>query len=875
MGVQLILTHENTDFDGLAAQLAAWKLYPQALPMLPRRPNRNIRDFLTLYWDELPYVRYEDLPRRPEVERIILVDTQTLITPKGMTDETAVQIIDHHPLSRDLPPNWTYSGEEVGATTTLLLERIVAASVPVTPVEATVLALGIYEDTGSLSYPTATSRDLRCATWLVEHGANLAVISDFLHHPLTDQQLALYDALLASAEAIDFAGHTVVIATATAEGYVEEISTLAHKIRDLYDPAGLFLLVDLGEHLQLVARSTTDAVDVGHIATHFGGGGHTRAAAAFIREQTLETSHQQLLDYLEQHIRPTETVAQIMSYGVHTLASNTTVDDAAEAMVRYGFEGFPIVGDDGQIVGILSRREIDRARRLHLGSSPVRDYMTKGDIHVAPDDSVERLQQVMTQFGVGQVPVASNGEIVGVVTRTDLIKLWAAPAHQPPRRREIARRLEEVLPGPLLDLLHQASELAHEVGYPLYVVGGFVRDLLLGEPNLDMDLVVEGDAIKLARRLARQIPARTRSHTRFGTAKIILEDRETEFGIPSLDFATARMEFYAHSAALPEVERSSIKADLHRRDFTINTMAIRLDSGHYGQLLDFYGGEQDLKDGLIRVLHSLSFVEDPTRIIRAARFEQRLGFAIESRTAELIDGALPMLGRVSGERIRHELDLILREQEPERVLCRLGDLGMLAQIHPQLTCSQDTWDLFHRLRQALAAGEWDVATGEQSRPLPRYYLALFTYPLSRAELEALAERLKVFRDDLNLLRQVLDLREREAALEQPDLLNREIDALLRFSSTAALMIYWLVTRSAHVRERVWHYEKDLRRIQPVVDGEYLKSLGLKPSPLFSRLLHAVRNALLDGKIQTVEEEKALVDHLLDEWGEARSRVMDV
>jgi tRNA nucleotidyltransferase (CCA-adding enzyme) len=867
MGVQLILTHENTDFDGLASQLAAWKLYPQALPVLPRRPNRNLRDFLTLYWDELPYVRYEDLPRRAEVERIILVDTQTLVTPKGMTDETTVQIIDHHPLSRDLPANWTYSGEEVGATTTLLLERIVAAGLPVTQVEATLLALGVYEDTGSLAYPTATSRDLRCATWLVEHGANLSVISDFLHHPLTEQQLDLYDTLLASAEAIDFAGHTVVIATATAEGYVEEISTLAHKIRDVYDPAGLFLLVDLGEHLQLVARSTTDAVDVGHIASHFGGGGHTRAAAALIRGQTLEATRQQLLDYLQRHIYPTETVAQIMSYGVHTLRPEITVDEAAEAMVRYGFEGFPIVGDDGQIVGILSRREIDRAKRLRLGNSPVRDYMTKGNIYVTPDDSVERLQQVMTQFGVGQVPVAVDGEIVGVVTRTDLIKLWAAPTHQPPRRSEIVRKIEEALPGPLVELLHQAGELANEMGYPLYVVGGFVRDLLLGEPNLDMDLVVEGDAIRLARRLARQIPARTRSHKQFGTAKIILEGREAEFGVPSLDFATARLEFYAHSAALPEVERSSIKADVHRRDFTINTMAIRIDSGYYGQLLDFYGGEQDLKDGLIRVLHSLSFVEDPTRIMRAARFEQRLGFVIESRTAELIDGALPMLSRVTGERIRHELYLILQEQEPERVLCRLDALGVLTQIHPRLICSEDIRDLFYRLRQTVAAGEWNVPVAEEGRPQPGYCLALLTYPVSRAELEALAERLKIYRDDLRLLRQVLDLREREADLVQPGLTNRQIDALLRTSSTPALMVYWLATRSNSARERVKHYEQELRRIQPVVDGEYLKSLGLKPSPLFSRLLEAVRNAKLDGKIETVQEEKALIDRLLDEWQE--------
>ena len=866
--MELILTHENTDFDALASQLAAWKLYPQARPVLPRHLNRNLRDFLTLYWDELPYVHYEDLPRRMEVERIILVDTQTLVTPRGMSGATAVQVFDHHPLSRDLLPNWTYQGKEVGATTTLLLERILAEGLSLTPVEATLLALGIYEDTGSLTYPTTTVHDMHCATWLVEHGANLSVITDFLHQPLTEQQLALYGALLDSAQVLDFAGQPVVVATAAAQGYVEEVSSLAHKIRELYDPVGLFVLVDLGDHLQLVARSRVDAVDVGHIADHFGGGGHSRAAAALIRGVSLATARGQLLDLLAQHIHPVATVSQIMSYGVHTLSPNTTVDEAAEEMVRYGFEGFPIADEKDQILGILSRREIDRAQRLRLGSMPVSHYMTKGDIHVTPGDSVERLQQIMTKSGVGQVPVVSDGEIVGVVTRTDLIKLWAAPPHLPPRRSQIASAIEAALPGPLLNLLQQASELAQELGYPLYVVGGFVRDLLLGEPTLDMDLVVEGDAIQLARRLGRRVGARTRSHKQFGTAKIVLEGREAEFGVSALDFASARMEFYAQSAALPEVEQSSIKHDLHRRDFTINTLAIRLDSAHYGQLLDFYGGEQDLRDGLIRALHSLSFIEDPTRIMRAARFEQRLGFTIEPRTAELIDNALSMLGRVSAERIRHELYLILCEPEPEKVLCRLDDLDVLAQIHPRLACIEELPGWFERLRQIVAAGQWEVRPEKNGRPVPGLYLCLFTYHLSHSELEAFAARIKPFRVDLSLLRQVLDLRESESELDQPDLSSREICHLLRYSSTPARLIQWLCTHSEQVRSRLWRYETELRHVRPEVDGEYLKSLGLKPSPLFSRLLNAVRDARLDGKVQTVEQEKALISSLLEEWGKA-------
>ena len=232
--------------------------------------------------------------------------------------------------------------------------------------------------------------------------------------------------------------------------------------------------------------------------------------------------------------------------------------------------------------------------------------------------------------------------------------------------------------------------LAGELGFPLYAVGGFVRDLLLGHPNLDVDLVVEGDAIRLAQELARRLGGHVRSHRRFGTAKWILPDplrAPTNGALPeALDFATARTEFYEHPTALPTVERSSIKQDLHRRDFTINTLAIRLTPDRWGELLDFYGGRKDLDDRLIRVLHSLSLVEDPTRILRAARFEQRFGFQIEPRTAELIGNALDLLDRVSAERVRHELELLLAETEPERAFCRLAELNVLTVLNPDLHC---------------------------------------------------------------------------------------------------------------------------------------------------------------------------------------------
>ncbi|UCC65392.1 MAG: CBS domain-containing protein, partial [Anaerolineae bacterium] len=568
--IQVVLTHEHTDFDGLASLLAASKLFVDAIPVLPRRPNRNLQHFLTLYWDMLPFVPPDDLPRA-HVGQAIMVDTQSVVTVKGMDADTQIHFIDHHRMDRELKPGMTFEGEELGATTTWLVEKMRRAGISLTPIEATLLLLGIYEDTGSLSYAGTTPRDMRAATWLIEQGGKLEVVNDFLHYPLSNGQRVLYEQLLKDSQTHRFNGQSVVLSVARAEEYVEEVSTLAHKLRDLLDPDALFIVVDLGDHLQMVARSTTDTIDVSAVAAEFGGGGHARAAAALIRGPSLEEVRVRLLEVLSAHVQPTVTVAQIMSRGAHTLPPTATVTVAAGMMQRYGHEGFPIV-EGGQVVGVLTRREIDRALSLGLGSATIDLYMHKGQIQVSPHDSVERVQQVMMEHGVGQVPVVENGQVVGIVTRTDLIKLWSEPPRRS-RREEIAWLMDETLPQKQLTLVREVSATAARMGFSLYFVGGFVRDLLLGQSNFDVDLVVEGDAIALARRLARERGGRVRSHARFGTAKWILDDA-TEYDIESVDFVTARTEFYGHPTALPEVERSSIRQDLHRLDFTINTLAI-------------------------------------------------------------------------------------------------------------------------------------------------------------------------------------------------------------------------------------------------------------------------------------------------------------
>ena len=852
--VTLVLTHEHADFDAIASLLGASLVTPGSIPLLPRAVNRNVRGFLALYGPDLPLVEADDMPRR-RVERVILVDTQTLPSVRGVTAQTPVTVIDHHPASPSLPAHWAFRDEQVGATTTLVVEAITKEHIGLTPAQATLLLLGIYEDTGSLSYADTTAREAYAAGYLLESGVNLSHVREFLQHPLSEAQRALFERLVEASHSHEIGGHNVAIAAAASEETLEEISTLAHRLRDLLEPDAVFILVAFDGHIQIVARSTVEAIDVGAICQALGGGGHARAAAALVRDGNLRDAQSRLLEEIRRRVRPAVSVEQIMSRGGQTLDAAVSVAEAARRMQRTGFEGFPVV-KDSRVIGLLTRRAVDRALTHKMGGRPVSSVMESGTVTVAPDDPVEKLERLMIAHGWGQVPVVdASGSIVGIVTRTDVLKLWATRTPPAPHA-EIAARLERSLTPELLSLVRAVAAMASRLGLSLFFVGGIVRDLLLGRPLYDVDFVVEGDAIALARRLALERGGRVKSHARFGTAKWILDPRALHvptpdgLGLRTLDFVTARTEFYTHPTALPQVERSSIKQDLHRRDFTINAMAVRLDPDRFGELLDFYGGERDLRDGSIRVLHSLSFVEDPTRMMRAVRFEQRFGFRIEPRTLHLLSGALDLLDRVSGPRIRNELELIFQEQEPEKAICRLAELGVLARINPGLQCGEWLARKYRDAREALAGASPLFA-----------YLALLTYELSREGLRDLIRRLRLSRDVESDLYGVAALRQASGEIGNATRASA-VYRLLHSHSPRAVQVAYLAADEPRGRANVEWFTREIRDVKPTVGGAFLKSLGVRPGPAYGRALNALRDALLDGEVQPGAEEEAFVRELV-------------
>ncbi|MFW5772090.1 MAG: CBS domain-containing protein [Phototrophicaceae bacterium] len=863
--MEIICTHNNADFDAVAAMLAAHKLYPEAVPVLPERLNRNVSEFVTLYQNGLPFVRWEDV-RQPTIESLILVDTQRMPAIDELTDDTPVLIIDHHPLEHELAPNVTYNGMKVGAVTTLLVEEIRARHIDIDSLEATLLMLGIYSDTGSLTYGTTTPRDLQAAAWLLEQRAVIDTVQRYLVSALTESQRELFDRLLAAADTRNIHGHMVMVCAVDADQYIEQINSVAHRLRDALDPDALFVLVHMPESTQLVARSRRDAIDVGEIARRFGGGGHTRAAAAKMEHIELDEAVNLLWQKLDEAVQPVARVADLMSFGVQTVEADERLADILPRLRRIGHEGYPVL-DDGRVVGLLTRRDADRAAEHGLKDVSVRDVMISGEVTLSPEDSVGRLEQAMVASSWGQIPVVDAGRLIGVVTRTDLIKHWAA-AHPPavrPEERVESERIAAVLGKPVAALLNAIAENARLRHLSLYMVGGVVRDLLLGRPNLDIDFVVEADAIDFATGLREMYGGEISSYRPFGTAKWLLDDTvTTALGLPAgslpenIDFATSRNEFYLHPTALPSVYSSSIKLDLHRRDFTINTLAIQLSPATAAErLLDFYGGLSDLRRGLIRVLHSLSFVDDPTRVLRAVRFEQRLGFQIEARTAELIESSRPMLRRITGERVRNELKLLLKEMQPERALLVMQSRNILPAIHPWLTFDEAAAGAFREARRT--QDRWPVAVEK----VERLYWHLMMAHIQPERLPDLCSRLLFAQSITQSFIGAATLAQQPGVLAEPDAHPSDIVRLLDGITEIALLTTWIIVDDER-QMRIQRYLHEWRYLEPHTNGYTLRAMGLPPGPRYRVILDRLREACLNGEIASKASEQALLHQLIEE-----------
>lgn len=568
-------------------------------------------------------------------------------------------------------------------------------------------------------------------------------------------------------------------------------------------------------------------------------------------------------------------IASLMSHGLQTIDSEARLRDISGWMRLVGHEGFP-VAHDGQIVGLLTRRDADRAAEHGLLDLRARDIMQPGTVTVGLTETVATLIRRMVETGWWQIPVVNDaGFPIGIVTRTDVLKFWAERSVQHQPTLVNMAQIEATLGRATASLIGLIADLADTMNVRAYLVGGVVRDLLLHRANFDIDFVVEGQLLgvsarELSEALAREYGGSAHHHAPFGTSTWRIDHaspllQRAGVGVDSLpdhiDLVSSRHEYYETPTALPTVYSSSIKLDLQRRDFTINTMAIQVSpSADRGHLLDEFGGRKDLQNRLIRVLHSMSFVDDPTRILRAVRYASRLDFAIEPRTSALIDVAIQqkMLAQITGERLRNELSLLLEEDEPEIGLIELADRGALAAIHPAFQLSEALPTHLAEVRSLAYQHALGLETG-----LP---VAALIWHLIGAEIEPLqlaswCDRLLIGKSTAESIATVSRVA-RSNSFRDPDLRPSAAVRELQGTSLVAQAALWILRPA--VRDFVTQYVNVWQHVHPITTGETLQAIGLKPGPCYGVILSRLRDARVDRIVTTAEDELALARELIDQ-----------
>ena len=858
--MEVITCHHNSDFDALASMLAAKKLYPDAVPVFPGSQERVLRDFLTqnsFFQFETTAAKDIDLDK---VERLILVDTRQPGRIGRLAEAlerpgVEVHIYDHHPpMAGDITGSIDVN-RKVGATTTVMVGLLKEKGIDITSEEATVMMMGLYEETGCFTFISTTEEDLQAAAYLLSKGANLNIVTDYIVKEMTSDQISLLNEMLQSLEIINIGGVDIGITHVLVEEYKGDIAILAHKLRDMEGMDVLFVLAAVEGRLHIIARSRIDEVDAGEVVAEFGGGGHHEAASASIKKIPIVEAKERLINVLRDKVRIRKCAKDIMSSPVKTVSASQSIAEAGDMMARYGMNTLPVV-EGGVLVGIIFKTAVSRARYHGLAETEVRDYMNVDIVTLDADAALSRVRQVIIEENQRAVPVTDNGRLVGIITKTDILRLLhyetlksPLEPHPQVRKKNILKLMEERLPEKVMEVIKEAGIVADALDFGVYAVGGFVRDVILGYENLDMDIVVEGDGIRFAKAFAERYKCRVKVHEKFGTAAIILSD-----GL-KVDVATSRLEYYERPAVLPTVEEGSIKRDLYRRDFTINTLAVCLNRTRLGDLLDFYGAQRDIKEGTIRVLHNLSFVEDPTRVFRAIRFEQRFSFKMSRHTQALITNAIKLnfFDKLSGKRLFSELVLILKEERPIKAINRMAELGLLRFIHPRLRVGEKEREVIGNIIGTIA---WYrlLFLKERCDPSLVYLMGLLD-SLKLKEIDEFCIRLAVpgrLSEKLVTARKtgVVALRR----LARGGLKDSELYHLLKPLQMEALL-YITAKGGETVKKEVSHYITHLIEIKTALSGiDLKKSFGLKPGPEFKKLLAGLLDAKLEGVVKTREEE---------------------
>ncbi len=860
--MKIIVSHSYIDFDCLAAMYGASKLFPDARIVIPGSMASNVKEFVRLHHDLIAYFSPAEI-ELSQVNHVVLVDTHQISRTGALYPflkthgEITYSIYDHHPA---MGKREVLGKKEVirpcGAATTLMVEELEKRKIRVTAIEATLLALGIYEDTGNLSFSSTTAQDLDAAAYLLRQGADLAVINRYVNFALSDEQHSLLNSMLAIARREEVDGFSILLCAGVWPTPVEGLAIVTQKMMEMENSDIAFSIVKMGEKTFLVGRSRIPEVKVNVILSSYGGGGHAGAAAAWSTRTDIDAMAEDILSKIRQQI-PREVLAQdIMSSPVRTADPELSVENARLLMARYGHNAIT-VAKGGRIMGLLTRKDADKAIQLGFGGESVQKFMSRSLHRVQTDTPFHQIHQTMVEKDIGRLLVMDGKRLVGIITRTDLLRLLYRRDRGSELPSKKALDFAKTFSGFQSQMILRLGEIAQKLNMRIYLVGGCVRDLILGAVNPDIDMVVEGNAHRLAMALKKEYPEITlKIHPEYGTASLHFPNGD------KMDLATARTEFYPRPGAKPEVEHSSLKQDLYRRDFTINALALELNPDHAGEVTDFFGGLQDIEARTLRILHNLSFIEDPIRILRAVRFEVKLGFQMEPATLSFARDALETgeFDCFFGDRLKQELKYGFSSPSVSLYFERLTELGGIRIIEPSLMKKGKS--LLERIKKTERLLLW-YRSLPQLTPAEEWIVYLFAVlqDVIISKRDKIAENLRLaqykkvlLKKGFNSQKRVLDEIERAQRRSQRYFILKEYPV--------ETLLFWMIEAGPGARKQLQEFIEVDRFSKISISGEDLINIGLEPGPAFNRILRRVMEVKLDEGLRSKAQEMAFVKRIL-------------
>ena len=426
--MQIVTTHKNTDFDGFASVIAATLLFPDALAVLPKHLNPNVKAFLSIHKELFLTHTAADVDLKA-VDRLIVVDVNSwsrLDRMEPLKNRNGIEILlwDHHIEQGSIHASSSCI-EPVGATTTLLVRELKKKRKLLTPMQATLLLAGIYEDTGNLTFPSTTSEDAHAAGWLLERKADLIILSTFLKPAYSEKHKAILSQMLQNAERSKIKGHRISINKVSIAGHVDSLAVVVRMVMEILNVDAAFGIFSEPEQgrCMVIGRGQAEGLDVGAIMRSMGGGGHPRAGSAQLKAVHPDAVEQWIRELIQGNQQSSVQISDLMSFPVSTVTSQTTMEEVAMMLRHQGITGIPVV-DDGRIVGMISRRDFRRVRKESQLKSPVKAFMSKEVLTIAPGNSPMQAAAIMVKHDVGRLPVVENGRVIGILTRSDVMRFF-------------------------------------------------------------------------------------------------------------------------------------------------------------------------------------------------------------------------------------------------------------------------------------------------------------------------------------------------------------------------------------------------------------------------------------------------------------------